>query len=70
MGSARTEKAAEVPPEQTVQAVKELDFGVRDFTDRDITRLNEVADFLLERNRIKSRSPIRKVFAPNQDFAP
>jgi ABC-type nitrate/sulfonate/bicarbonate transport system substrate-binding protein len=65
-----TEKAAKVAPEQTVQAVKELDFGVREFTDRDITRLNDVADFLLERNLIDSRPPIREVFAPNQGFAP
>jgi hypothetical protein len=50
--------------------VKELDFGARDFTDGDITRLNEVADFLLDRNLIDSRPPIREVFAPNQGIAP
>jgi ABC-type nitrate/sulfonate/bicarbonate transport system substrate-binding protein len=65
-----TEKAAKVALEQTVQAVKEVDFGVRDFTDHDITRLNDVADFLLDRNLIDSRPPIREVFAPNQGFAP
>lgn len=65
-----TERAAKVAPEQTIQAVKELDFGVRDFTRRDLTRLDDVADFLLDRNLIEERPPIDEVFAPGQGFAP
>jgi ABC-type nitrate/sulfonate/bicarbonate transport system substrate-binding protein len=65
-----TERAAKVAPEQTVQAVDELDFGVRDFTPGDLTRLDDVADFLLERNLIEERPPIDAIFAPGQGFAP
>jgi ABC-type nitrate/sulfonate/bicarbonate transport system substrate-binding protein len=65
-----TERAAQVAPEQTVQAVKELDFGVRDFTRQDLTRLNDVADFLLDRKLIEERPPIDEIFAPDQGFAP
>jgi ABC-type nitrate/sulfonate/bicarbonate transport system substrate-binding protein len=63
-----TEQAAKVAPEQTVQAVEELDFGVRDFTRRDITRLNDVADFLIDRNLIDERPAVEEVFATDQGF--
>jgi ABC-type nitrate/sulfonate/bicarbonate transport system substrate-binding protein len=63
-----TEKAAKVEPEQTVQAVEELDFGVRDFTRRDIARLNDVADFLVDRGLIKSRPQVEEVFPLAQGF--
>jgi ABC-type nitrate/sulfonate/bicarbonate transport system substrate-binding protein len=64
-----TERAAKVAPEQTEQAVDELDFGVRDFTRRDVERLDDVADFLLDRGLIDSRPAVDEVFATGQGFA-
>lgn len=48
--------------------MEELDFGVRDFTRRDLSRLGDVADCLLDRNLIDQRPPIDEIFAPDQGF--
>jgi len=65
-----TEEAAKVEPEQTVKAVEDLIFDVRDFDSEDLARLEEVGDFLLERGIVEERPPVETVFSPDEGYVP
>ena len=63
-----TEKAAKVEPEQTVRAVDDLIFKVRDFDQQDLARLNEVGDFLREKGIVEERVPVDEVFSTDSPY--
>jgi ABC-type nitrate/sulfonate/bicarbonate transport system substrate-binding protein len=65
-----TEEAAKVEPEQTVKAVEDLIFEVRDFDSQDLDRLEDVGDFLLERGIVEERPPVDEVFSPERSYVP
>jgi len=56
--------------EQTVKAVEDLIFDVRDFDSEDLARLEEVGDFLLERGIVEERPPVETVFSPDEGYVP
>jgi NitT/TauT family transport system substrate-binding protein len=51
-----TNREAKIPPEDVKLAVQQIEFGVRDFTDADITNLNQIADFLAEQKITPTRA--------------
>ncbi|GLW74663.1 hypothetical protein Kpho02_69610 [Kitasatospora phosalacinea] len=53
-----TEKAAKIPASQTVNAVKDIDFGIRDFTDEDLKHYDDTARFYLETGKLKARPDV------------
>lgn len=65
-----TEEAAKVEPEQTVKAVEDLIFEVRDFDSQDLERLEDVGDFLLERGIVDERPPVDEVFSADRSSVP
>jgi ABC-type nitrate/sulfonate/bicarbonate transport system substrate-binding protein len=54
---------AKLPPEQVEQAVEDLDFAVRPFEPRDTKTWNEIADFLVERELVPERPPVKEVLS-------
>ncbi|CAM5711260.1 hypothetical protein SALBM135S_01638 [Streptomyces alboniger] len=53
-----TKDAAKVPTAQTLNAVKEIDFGVRDFTTRDFKSYDDTARFYLDTGKVKARPDV------------
>ncbi|CAL9285164.1 ABC transporter substrate-binding protein [Streptomyces sp. SudanB182_2057] len=53
-----TKDAAKIPTDQTVKAVKEIDFGVRDFTDEDLKGYHDTADFYVSTGKVKARPDV------------
>ena len=53
--AAATEQAAKIPQDQTVTAVQEIDFKVRDLTDQDVASAGQVADFFLATHKLDTR---------------
>ncbi|QQM45854.1 ABC transporter substrate-binding protein [Streptomyces liliifuscus] len=56
-----TEKAVKVPAAQTVSAIKEIDFGVRDFTDADLKGYENTAQFVLDSGKVKAKPDVTAV---------
>ena len=56
-----TEKAVKVPVAQTVTAIKEIDFGVRDFTDADLKGYENTAQFVLDGGKVKAKPDVTAV---------
>ncbi|MFI6277024.1 ABC transporter substrate-binding protein [Streptomyces sp. NPDC050988] len=56
-----TEKAVKVPAAQTVTAIKEIDFGVRDFTDADLKGYQNTAQFVLDSGNVKAKPDVTAV---------
>ncbi|MBC9713220.1 ABC transporter substrate-binding protein [Streptomyces sp. TRM66268-LWL] len=55
-----TEDAAKIPTAQTVNAVKEIDFGVRDFTAEDLKGYEDTARFYLDTGKVKARPDVAR----------
>lgn len=53
--AAATQKAAKVPTDQTLMAVKEIDFKVRDITEADTAAYEETAEFYVKTGKMKSK---------------
>jgi len=56
--AAATEKAAKIPPDQTVSAVNEIDFKVRDLTDQDVASAGQVADFFVATHKLDTKPDV------------
>jgi ABC-type nitrate/sulfonate/bicarbonate transport system substrate-binding protein len=56
VAAADTEKEVRVPPKDSIIAVQQIDFGVRDLTSRDLTNFKDIASFLLDQ-KITPREP-------------
>jgi NitT/TauT family transport system substrate-binding protein len=61
-----TEEAASVPPEQTIQAVEQIDFAVRGFDDDDFASYERQNEYLLERGMIEAAPDLEVVIV--RDF--
>nr|WP_079082865.1 ABC transporter substrate-binding protein [Streptomyces antibioticus] len=55
-----TKKAAKIPTDQTLKAVKEINFAVRDFTDKDIEGYDSTAQFYLDTGKVKARPDVSR----------
>ncbi|MER5935822.1 ABC transporter substrate-binding protein [Streptomyces sp. NPDC001928] len=55
-----TEKAAKIPAAQTVNAIKEIDFGTRDFTAEDLNGYADTASFYLDTGKVKAKPDVSK----------
>ncbi|MFB7992060.1 ABC transporter substrate-binding protein [Streptomyces sp. NPDC056002] len=55
-----TKDAAKVPTEQTVDAIKDIDFGVRDFTAADLKAYRDTAAFYVSTGNVKSAPDVAK----------
>ncbi|MEU2250568.1 ABC transporter substrate-binding protein [Streptomyces sp. NPDC019224] len=55
-----TKDAAKIPTAQTVNAVKEIDFGVRDFTAKDLKGYEATAAFYLDTGKLKARPDVSR----------
>ncbi|MGP3775791.1 ABC transporter substrate-binding protein [Streptomyces sp. SDT5-1] len=53
-----TREAAKIPTAQTLTAVKEIDFGVRDFTAKDLKGYDDTARFYLDTGKARSRPDV------------
>jgi ABC-type nitrate/sulfonate/bicarbonate transport system substrate-binding protein len=53
--AAATQEQTKTPPDLTKQVVDELDFGVRDFTPRDIENFERISNYLHERGFIEKK---------------
>ncbi|WP_328630954.1 ABC transporter substrate-binding protein [Streptomyces sp. NBC_00356] len=54
-----TKDAAKIPTAQTLNAVKEIDFAVRDFTTKDLKGYDDTASFYLDTGKLKARPDVR-----------
>lgn len=55
-----TKDAAKVPAEQTVNAIEEIDFAVRDFTAADLVAYRRTAEFYASTGKVKSEPDVSK----------
>ncbi|MFI0238594.1 ABC transporter substrate-binding protein [Streptomyces sp. NPDC016845] len=55
-----TKDAAKIPTAQTVNAVKEIDFGVRDFTAKDLKGYDDTARLYLDTGKVKARPDVAR----------
>jgi ABC-type nitrate/sulfonate/bicarbonate transport system substrate-binding protein len=53
-----TEKAVKVPASQTLTAIKEIDFGTRDFTAADLKGYANTAQFFVDTGKVKARPDV------------
>ncbi|WP_406440180.1 ABC transporter substrate-binding protein [Streptomyces sp. NBC_01613] len=53
-----TQKAAKIPTAQTLKAIKEIDFGVRDITSGDLKTYDATAKFYVDTGSAKSRADV------------
>jgi ABC-type nitrate/sulfonate/bicarbonate transport system substrate-binding protein len=60
-----TQKAAKIPPEQTLTAVKEIDFKVRDLGAADLKNSESTADFYLSTGKVKSKPDVAPAMLQN-----
>ncbi|MFE2188388.1 ABC transporter substrate-binding protein [Streptomyces sp. NPDC059455] len=58
--AAATQKAARIPTAQTVEAIKEIDFGVRDITSADLKTYTATAQFYVDTGKAKSRPDVAR----------
>ncbi|GAA5176242.1 hypothetical protein GCM10023321_84150 [Pseudonocardia eucalypti] len=58
--AADTQKETKIPPEQTLNAVKQIDFRVRDITAEDVRAYDSVAQFYLDRGVAKSKPDVSR----------
>ncbi|QUC59249.1 ABC transporter substrate-binding protein [Streptomyces sp. A2-16] len=55
-----TKKAAKIPTDQTLTAVREINFGVRDFTAKDLEGYDSTAQFYLDTGKVKARPDVSR----------
>ncbi|MBQ0884626.1 ABC transporter substrate-binding protein [Streptomyces sp. RM72] len=55
-----TKDAAKIPSAQTVNAVKDIDFAVRDFTAEDLKGYEDTARFYLDTGKVKARPDVSR----------
>ncbi|MEU6680127.1 ABC transporter substrate-binding protein [Streptomyces sp. NPDC046925] len=55
-----TKDAAKIPADQTLNAAKEIDFAVRDFTAKDLKGYESTAQFYLETGKVKARPDVSR----------
>ncbi len=55
-----TQKAAKIPTTQTLNAIKEIDFGTRDITAKDLTNYKATAAFYLDTGKVKSSPDVAR----------
>ncbi|KAA0941154.1 ABC transporter substrate-binding protein [Streptomyces apricus] len=55
-----TKDAAKIPTDQTLNAVKDIDFGVRDFTAKDLKGYDSTAQFYLDTGKVKARPDVSR----------
>ncbi|MGW6274642.1 ABC transporter substrate-binding protein [Streptomyces sp. NPDC055060] len=55
-----TKKAAKIPTDQTLNAAKEIDFAVRDFTAKDLKGYDSTAQFYLDTGKVKARPDVSR----------
>jgi NitT/TauT family transport system substrate-binding protein len=60
-----TEKATKIPPAQTISAVKEIDFKVRDITQADLVGYDSIADFYVSTGKLKSKPDVSAAVLQN-----
>ncbi|MER5789716.1 ABC transporter substrate-binding protein [Streptomyces sp. NPDC001980] len=53
-----TQKAAKIPAAQTLQAVKDIDFGARDITSADLKTYDATAQFYVDTGKVKARPDV------------
>ena len=53
-----TERAVKVPAAQTLTAIKEIDFGTRDFTDTDLKGYSDTAKFFVDTGKVKAQPDV------------
>jgi NitT/TauT family transport system substrate-binding protein len=53
-----TEKGAKIPPAQTLSAVKEIDFKVRDITQADLAGYDSIAEFYVSTGKLKAKPDV------------
>ncbi|MEV1064855.1 ABC transporter substrate-binding protein [Streptomyces sp. NPDC050263] len=53
-----TKKATKIPTAQTVNAIKEIDFAVRDFTAEDLKAYDDTASFYLGTGKVKAKPDV------------
>jgi len=56
-----TQKAVKVPTDQTLAAIKEIDFGARDFTAADLKGYEGTAQFVLDSGKVKAKPDVKAV---------
>lgn len=56
-----TEEAASVPPEQTIEAVEQIDFAVRGFDDDDFASYERQIEYLMERGMVEQAPELESV---------
>jgi NitT/TauT family transport system substrate-binding protein len=60
-----TQKIAKIPAEQTITAVKEIDFGVRDITASDMGGYERTAGFFLQTGKTKAKPDVNTAVLQN-----
>jgi ABC-type nitrate/sulfonate/bicarbonate transport system substrate-binding protein len=60
-----TEKATKIPPAQTISAVKEIDFKVRDITQTDLAGYDAIAEFYVSTGKLKAKPDVRTAVIQN-----
>ncbi|MGW1208802.1 ABC transporter substrate-binding protein [Streptomyces sp. NPDC002499] len=58
--AAATEKAVKVPAAQTLTAIKEIDFGTRDFTAEDLKAYASTGQFFVDTGKVKAQPDVTK----------
>ena len=58
--AAATQKAAKIPTAQTLKAIKDIDFGVRDITSADLKTYTATAKFYVDTGTAKSQADVAK----------
>ncbi|MER5434154.1 ABC transporter substrate-binding protein [Streptomyces sp. NPDC002588] len=62
--AAATQKATKIPTAQTLQAIKEIDFGVRDITSADLKTYSATAKFYVDTGKVKSLPNVSRAAVP------
>lgn len=62
--AAATQKAAKVPTAQTVQAIEDIDFGVRDITATDLSGYTATARFYVDTGKAESQPDVTRAVLP------
>ncbi|MEU4226693.1 ABC transporter substrate-binding protein [Nonomuraea sp. NPDC026600] len=60
VAAADTQQEAKIPLDQTLRAVKEIEFQVRDLTDADLLVYDSIAKFYLDRGKVKTKPDVKK----------
>lgn len=61
LAAVATQREVRIPAEDSLKAVREIDFGVRDFTASDLASFERISDFLLEQRIVRERPNAREL---------